>query len=210
MLLGALIDCSEKKVGLDVGTGTGVLALMQAQKNSELQITAIEIDELSTTDAKQNIENGPFSSQIKLVHADFLHHKFDFKFDLIFSNPPFYNGALKSENQRTNQAKHVDELNADQLCKKASQLLEENGEFWLIWPYDSRKDIIDSALKNELHLRKDITIEGKPGIPVRSILCLTKLRDLPVLRSELTVRDEFGAYTDEYKKLTSDFHSKKL
>jgi tRNA1Val (adenine37-N6)-methyltransferase len=210
MVLGALIDSSKKSSGIDIGTGTGVIAMMVAQKNPAIQIKAIEIDDASCLDVIFNFENGPFSNQLELVHADFLKVNFSEKFDLIFTNPPYYVDALKTQNHRINKAKHASDLNAETLCQKVNLLLSEKGEFWLIWPYYSKEDFITSASKNQLYLKKDITIQGKPGAPVRSVICFSKNRNLESEASVFTIRDEFGDYTEEYKKLTLEFHNRKL
>jgi len=210
MVLGAFIDSSEKSFGLDIGTGTGVIAMMIAQKNPEIQIKAIEIDNASCLDIIFNFENGPFSNQLELIHADFLKVNFSEKFDLIFTNPPYYTDALKTQDHRINQAKHTSDLNAETLCQKVNLLLSEKGEFWLIWPYSSKEGFITSASNNHLHLKKDITIQGKPGAPVRSVFCFSKNKNLKIESRIFIIRDEFGSYTEEYKKLTLEFHNRKL
>lgn len=210
MVLGALIDCHNKTSALDIGTGTSVLAMMQAQKNPNLIVTAIEIDESSCIDANYNIDNGPFSDRIKLIQSDFLSYNFKEKFDLIFSNPPFYLDALTSTNDRTNQAKHVSDLNPQSLFQKVSDLLKENGDFWLIWPYEFRQKLISAALKLGFNLKNEITLEGKPGIPVRSVLSFSKQKLQTVYSQKIVIRDERNSYTDQYKELTKDFHNKEL
>jgi tRNA1Val (adenine37-N6)-methyltransferase len=210
MVLGALIDGFGKKRALDIGTGTGVLAMMAAQKNIDLNTTAIEIDVASFEDAKFNFENGPFANRLFLRNEDFLKSVFEEQFDLIFTNPPFYTDALKANNERTNLAKHSSELNAETLFRKASTLLSDSGDFWLIWQFKDKDLIVELAQSNKLFLKQNITIEGSPKNPIRSVLCFSKMKtDFPVQRS-LVIRNESGTYSNEYKNLTKEFHGRTL
>jgi tRNA1Val (adenine37-N6)-methyltransferase len=209
MVFGALIDCSDKKNALDIGTGTGVLCLMLAQKNKNLQITGIEIDQETAFEALENCKNSVFSSQINIFHADFL--KFDFQnhFDLIVSNPPFFENSFKSETLLKNFARHTDSLPFEDLFDKVSNLLSLNGEFLLILPSEISHKIIDIASEKSLFLNQEISIFGKVNQLKRKILIFSK-SEKKIIKSELTIRDEFGNYTEEYKLLTKDYHNRNL
>lgn len=210
MLLGALIDCESRTNALDIGTGTGVLSMMVAQKKTDILITAVEIDVPSAQDAHDNFVNGPFANRIHLRNEDFLTATFNGQFDLIFTNPPFYVDALKTESSRVNQAKHVDALNSISLCEKVAQILVDNGDFWVIWPYQNREEFIASARTNHLNLKQEITLEGNPGNPVRTVFCFSKTKNSSWIKKKFLIRNEDGTYTDEYRFLTKDFHNRKV
>ena len=210
MVLGAFIDIRNKRNGLDIGTGTGVLALMQVQKSSQLNITAIELDEESCFDADYNFLNSEFTNQLTLEKVDFLEFSTTQKFDLIFSNPPFYQNSLKAEKDNVNLAKHVAELTPHVLFKKVSELLKEKGDFWVIWPYSAIEDFKKIANEWKLFVCKEITINGKVNDPVRMILCFKKSKSFNSENQIFTIREMNGDYTEEYKKLTLEFHDRKL
>lgn len=209
MILGSLIDSSSKKKGLDIGTGTGVLSLMVAQLNPEIQIDAIEIDHESVIDCKTNFEDSNWSERLKVIHSDFLAFPFQNTYDLIFSNPPFYYNSLLSSDQRTAISKHSFHLPFDRLFEKVRDLLSDIGHFWLIIPAEHAQAIKEIAKENHLFLTNDITIYGKPGKQTRSILSFSKVEKIKTINS-LTIRDENGNYTEQYIELTKDFHFKNL
>ncbi|MFA7275062.1 MAG: methyltransferase [Crocinitomicaceae bacterium] len=210
MLLGSFVQAEGKKKALDIGTGTGVLSLMQAQKNNELNITAIEIDSAACQDAQFNFSQSPFPNQIKLIEGDFLKIDFQEKFDVIYSNPPYYQNALKSENTSTNLAKHVGELSPNLLCEKVATLLAIKGQLWLIWPFDKRENFIQSAADNGLFLEQEIQLEGKPEQPVRSIFCFSKNKIEKPQKRNFAIRNSNNQYSIEYIELTEQYHDRKL
>jgi|TARA_R110000737_G_scaffold345455_2_gene374000 tRNA1Val (adenine37-N6)-methyltransferase len=210
MMLGSLIHCHLKKNALDIGAGTGVLSMMVAQRNSEILITAIEIDSPSAEDATFNFENGPFSTRLTCRNEDFLTAQFEEQFELIFTNPPFYSNTLKTENSRLNQAKHVESLNPNSLCEKVKNMLSLNGDFWVIWPFQFQGEFISSALEQKLFLKRNITLEGSPANQVRSVLCFSNSDQTEIEEKTFVIRDENGQYTDEYRLLTHDYHNRKV
>ena len=210
MILGAFIETENRIKGLDIGAGTGVLAMMQAQKSRCLKITALEIDEKACLDARYNFENSSFANQLILEQTDFKKYSPEHTFDLIFSNPPYYQNSLKSKNSELNAAKHIDELTPQVLCEKVAKLLAENGCFWLIWPYSTSGEFEKIANENNLFAVKKIQLNGKPNEPIRTIFCFGKSVVLASKNSVFTIRDEFGNYTEGYKIRTSEFHNKQL
>lgn len=206
MVFGALAEFEGEGKALDVGTGTGVLSLMIAQRFPGLLIDAIEIDDDAFEEAQQNVFNSPFSQQINVIRGDFTQHGFEGSYDLIFSNPPYFENAFLSGKAKKNMARHTDSLDFRILCEKASRLLHPEGELQLILPHDTRAQITQIALQNELFLRKAITVNGKENQPVRCIFFFSKIQVNPVEEQVFTVRNADGSYTEEYKQLTLDFH----
>ncbi len=209
MLLGALIDASYKSDALDIGTGTGVLALMVAQQNPELIVSAIEVEEQAQIDAGFNFASSPYSKRLQLLKSDFIHYDFKSQFDLIFSNPPFYTTSLKGEKENLNLAKHVSELRPSVLVNKVKTILAHQGSFWIIWPADDFEEIQETVLRSELYLKTKINIYGKPGSLKRIVAEFVKEKS-ETKNSEITVRNESGKYTPEYIRLTQDFHDRAL
>ena len=210
MVFGALAEFEGKGKALDIGTGTGVLSLMLAQRFPELEIDALEIEEAAFAEARKNVSNSRFSEQVRVLKGDFTTYAFDGKYELIFSNPPYFENAFLSGKEQKNLARHTDSLDFTLLFEKAARLLTDTGEFQLILPYSTREQIIQIASQNALSLRKLITINGKEKQPVRCVFFFSKSFTGLVREQELTIRTADGNYTGEYKGLTRDFHYKTL
>ncbi len=209
MVLGALINAKDKKKALDIGTGTGVLALMVAQRNPNIHVTAIEKDANANPDARFNFDNSHYASRLRLLEIDFLSFESSEKFDLIVSNPPFYTNGLISGNHELNQAKHVQDLTPNRLFQKVSELLDIVGSFWVIWPSDNIENFLIEAATVGLFPQHKISIFGKPNTPVREVVEFG-FQPKDAITSELTIRTAEGMYTEEYKVLTRDFHDRSL
>jgi tRNA1Val (adenine37-N6)-methyltransferase len=205
MVFGSLIDVEGKSNALDIGTGTGVLSLMTAQRNPSLKITAIEIEADAFDEAKINFDNSSFKPQLTAFHVDFLNFSPDSKFDLIFSNPPYFENASKSSSQQKNLARHDDSLPLNVLFEKVAVHLTENGLFWVILPNLTFDTYSEFASKIGLHLFKQIEIFGKENQLVRKIGAFSKINK-SLDHSRLIIRKNDGNYTDEYKELTIDYH----
>jgi tRNA1Val (adenine37-N6)-methyltransferase len=205
MVFGSLIDVEGKSNALDIGTGTGVLSLMTAQRNPSLKITAIEIEADAFDEAKINFDNSSFKPQLTAFHVDFLNFSPDSKFDLIFSNPPYFENASKSSSQQKNLARHDDSLPLNVLFEKVAVQLTENGLFWVILPNLTFDTYSEFASKIGLHLFKQIEIFGKENQLVRKIGAFSKINK-SLDHSRLIIRKNDGNYTDEYKELTIDYH----
>ena len=135
MLLGSSVDDERPSSILDIGTGTGVIALMLAQRFAEAKVIGLEIDDDACQEAKANFEQSPWGNRLEAIHGDILNIQFDDKFDLIVSNPPYYENSLISENERTSRAKHAEFLPVNNLLRKVASILTENGSFWVVITY---------------------------------------------------------------------------
>ena len=210
MVLGSLVKTGNASHVLDIGTGTGVLALMMAQKNQTANVTAVEIDELSAKDCQENFTNSPWSHRLEIIVKDILEYEADNHFDLIICNPPFYSNSLSNENKRLASAKHAVHLPFDQLFQKIASLLSENGKYWMIFPFQDKQLVSDLAEKCGLFPEIDYSVNGKPNQPVRTVFCFGQLKPTAIESHEITIRNHDNSYTDAYKKLTVDFHGVKL
>ncbi len=209
MVFGSLIDVEGKSIALDIGTGTGVLSLMTAQRNPQLKITAIEIEANAFEEAKMNFKTSKFDSQLAALHVDFLDYDPETKFDLIFSNPPYFENASKSLNQEKNLARHDDSLPLEVLFEKVANHLTEDGHFWVILPNLTFDTYLEFAKEIGLQLVKQIEIFGKENQLVRKIGAFSKI-NIALEHSNLIIRNNDGNYTDEYKKLTIEYHFNEL
>ena len=207
VLLGAWTPVEEACRILDVGTGTGLIALMLAQRSDAI-IDAVEIDELASEEAKYNFEQSDWSSRLQVYHSDF--HLFadvpHEPYDLIVSNPPFFINSLKTKNEALSIARHNDMLSFNQLVSGARKLLSSSGRLCVIIPFGSCTEFRECARLAGFYLRNQTNVIPKLGrAPKRVLLEFTLQQGYPV-NNELTILDENGLYTDYYKTLTSPFY----
>ncbi|MCF0159496.1 MAG: methyltransferase, partial [Bacteroidaceae bacterium] len=147
ILLGSWMRCVGGHM-LDIGTGTGILALMAAQKNNDADIVAIDIDADSAAEASENFASSPWSDRISSKHislADFTNSTYE-KFDTIFSNPPYFEGDLKSPDERRAQARQAETLSHDHLIDSVVKLLEKGGFFSLVLPFSQSNSFVLKAV----------------------------------------------------------------
>ena len=203
VLLGALANVSEAKNILEVGTGTGIISLMIAQRNPEAQILAIDINSEAVNISQTNFSNSPFSDRIKSQLQDLKNFENEEKFDLIISNPPYFE---INSSEKDILARQRLELNFADLIKKSSRLLSENGLFTVIIPIDSEKEFTQICFDNKLFLQRKVSIKGiKTSEPKRLVLeysfaeSETKVENFVIEKSP-------RVYSDEYLELTKDFH----
>jgi len=211
VLLGAWTQIDEHcRTILDIGTGTGLIAIMMAQRSPSSLIHAIEIDDNAFKQCSENIDLSVFSERIISFHSslqDF--DSGDTKYDLIVSNPPFYAPHYKTEDKQRNKARFSDALPFDILIKNANNLLAENGKISLIVPYDSENHITSLSKENDLSIHKITRVKGAFHTPIKRSMILLghSVCDDPII-DELTIEISRHLYTDTYKELTKDFYLK--
>jgi len=196
---------------LDIGTGTGIIALMLAQRSGATQIDALEIDEDAYEQATDNFENSPWNDRLFCFHAaldEFIEEPED-EYDLIISNPPFYTEDYKSENEQRDLARFSDAMPFEDLIEAADLLLSENGIFAVIIPFKEEERFIDLCAEVELFPVKATRVKGSPKTPIVRSLLAFKRYELSVLEAdELIIEINRHEYTDEYIELTKDFYLK--
>lgn len=207
-ILGASTDVENVNNILDIGTGTGLLSLMLAQR-SNAQINAVEIDEDAYQQALTNIQASRFFDKIKVNHQriqDFISTK---TYDLIISNPPFYQQSLKSSDAKTNKALHAVELSFDDLIDSVLRLLSIEGKFVVLLPPFEIEKLIQIAQKKGLYLSKKILIrhdESKPIFRVIATFLTKKVYDLE--EKALIIHNEDGkTYSNEFRDLLKDYYT---
>lgn len=212
VLLGAWSPIPENAFSiLDVGAGTGIIALMIAQRSFAEQIDALEIDEEAYEQAVENFENSPWSDRLFCFHAgldEFIEEPED-EYDLIISNPPFYTEDYKSDNEQRDLARFAEAMPFEELIEAAALLLSENGIFSVIIPYKEEENFIALAKELDLFLIKITRVKGTPTSEIkRSLLAFSRniSEALPV--DELVIETSRHIYTEEYIALTKDFYLK--
>ena len=196
---------------LDIGTGTGVIALMLAQRTAAQQIDALEIDESAYEQAVDNFENSPWSDRLFCFHAgldEFIDEPED-EYDLIVSNPPFYAEDYKTENQQRDLARFQDAMPFEDLIEAADLLLSESGILAIIIPYKEEQKFISLAKDFELFPTKITRVKGMPTTEIkRSLLALSRNETIDFSVDELIIETARHEYTPEYIALTKDFYLK--
>lgn len=197
---------------LDIGAGTGLIALMLAQRCDAEQIDAIEMDADAHEQAVDNFENSPWNDRLFCFHASldaFMDELEEEDYDLIVSNPPFYSENVSSGNEARDVARQNQSLPFEDLCQAASVLLSEDGILAVVIPYKEETTFIQLAMQNELYPNKITRIKGTPSAQVkRSLLAFGRLKTIDFPVNEIAIETARHAYTPEYIGLTKDFYLK--
>lgn len=206
VLLGAWTKVSDVKNVLDVGTGSGLIALMIAQRNMDADITGIELDKSAALQAQKNINNSPWKRRINIIYGDYKRFVANKKFDLIVSNPPYFSDSLKSPENERNTARHTDNLQYDDLIYKSAALLTSNGQLSIIIP-TVVKDIVKEIASNcHLYLTRQTDVRTVAGaVPKRTLLNFS-FNESECDRGDLTIELSRHVYTKEYIDLTKDYY----
>ncbi|WP_374174652.1 tRNA1(Val) (adenine(37)-N6)-methyltransferase [Flavobacterium tructae] len=212
VLLGAWAPINHNPFSvLDIGAGTGIIALMLAQRTNAEQIDALEIDEDAYEEAVENFENSPWGDRLFCFHAgldEFIEEPED-EYDLIVSNPPFYAEDYKSENEQRDLARFQDAMPFEELVEAADLLLSENGILAIILPFKEEEKFIALAKDSELYPFKITRVKGTPTAVVkRSLLAFSRNETPQPEVDELTIEIDRHVYTPQYIDLTKDFYLK--
>jgi len=210
VLLGAWADISHSRHILDIGAGSGVIAIMLAQRAPEGMITAVEIDEQTAEQAKENMAASPFSERLRCISGSIQ----DFsaqsptKFDLIVSNPPFFTGGTFSHSHSRNSIRHTVKLSHTDLLRSVNKLLDPNGRFCVILPYIEGLRFIEIATQARLHLTRSLQVISKEGKPIERLLLQFEYTQKPMEEASLVILHPEGRnnWTDDYIRLTGDFY----
>lgn len=208
VLLGAWVDVENTNSVLDIGTGSGVIALMIAQRCNAI-IEAVEIDKTSAEQAKSNFEASPWSERLTLKHVSFQNysHNNSNKFDLLVSNPPYFTNSLKSQTDERNLVRHTDELSNTDLLQGVVKLLSPKGRFCAVFPYVEGNIFIAQAANFGLYCNRKLHVQSKPNKPTLRILTEFSFEKKRLIEENLSIHTTQGEeYTENYKALTADFY----
>jgi tRNA1Val (adenine37-N6)-methyltransferase len=206
-VLGASVKLPARGVVLDIGTGTGLVALMIAQRSSS-KIDAVEIDQESFLQAGRNIAASPWPERIQLTYGDIREFNPAYRYSLIVCNPPYFEQHLRSPYTSKNQAKHADQLSAVELLKAVTRLLEKpGGNFTVVLPENTSRKFIDLAEKFSLHLHHQLQVRDNPLRPViRSVCSFSFLANEKLNVELMTIKDGAGNYTNDFTLLLKPFY----
>lgn len=209
VLLGSWVDAKNAKYALDVGTGSGVLALMLAQRFSLLRITGIDIHRKSISEAAHNFQNSSWSPRLRAIEASLAKFKPVDKFDLVVSNPPFFDTGYAGPKTDRSKARHTKTLSHAALLTAANALLNASGSLAVVIPALSKNSFQEMATSTGLHVWRTMVFKSKKEKPAeRVLLQFSKSRPKANSRSELVHYDSEGNWTEEYRSLTRDFYIK--
>ena len=208
VLLGAWCPVDGVHHVLDVGTGCGVIALMVAQRNSQAVIGAIDIDPDAIDEATINFKQSPWSERLSAVMGNFNDMDTKERFDLIVSNPPFFNNGILPTGDARTVARHTQSLTYQQLIEGATRLLTDQGTLAFISPTDAENEIIEAATFASLPVKRITRVIPVDGAPSKRTLWLLSRHDLPYREDSLTIAHSDGSFTSEYVALTGAFYLK--
>lgn len=194
---------------LDIGAGTGLIALMLAQRSSAEEIEAIEIDENAYLEAVENFEESPWNDRLFCFHAsldDFMDELEDEEYDLIVSNPPFYSENVSSGNESRDNARQNQSLPFSDLVEAASVLLSGEGIFCVVIPFKEEANFIELAREEGLFPFKITHVKGTPDSEIKRALLAFSRSELEVQVNELIIETSRHRYTPEYIDLTREFY----
>ncbi len=208
VLIGAWANVFHAKHILDIGSGTGLIALMAAQR-SQASIVGIEIDQEAAIQAQENVRISLWKERIRIIHADLKAFKTDILFDSIISNPPYFSNSLKCPDNKRNIARHDNGLSFQELVRYVAKLLHPQGEFSIIIPACEVNKILGFAIENKLYPSRKTWIQTTPKVsPKRCMLAFRFTSEERVEEKTLIIETAPSIYSEEYKKLTQDFYLK--
>ncbi len=216
VLLGAWAEGGRRI--LDIGTGTGVIALMMAQRFADATVTAIDIDAEACAQARENASMSPFANRVSVVHSSVQSFAADFLekcsqndslelFDSIVSNPPFFEQSLKNPDNRKATARHTDSLPFADLFKSVSHLLSDEGVFSVIIPVEKLESFSSNAYLSSFYISRQCMIKTTLKKPAkRCLLAFQKHLPTSVERTEFYLQNDDGTRSDWYRNLTGNFY----
>ena len=198
---------------LDIGAGTGVIALMLAQRCDAMTIDAVEVDENAYEQTVANFESSDWGDRLFCYNATFQEFADEIaaeeeRYDLIVSNPPFYTDDFESENASRNKARFTSALSFEDLLVGVSKILSKNGIFSTIIPFKEEENFINIAKEQHLFLNRICRVQGNKTSEVKRSLLAFSFQETKPLETDLTIEIERHQYTEAYINLTKDFYLK--
>lgn len=207
-LLGAWAKADNPQQVLDIGTGTGLIALMLAQRFQNAQVMAIEIDDNASQQAAENFQNAPWSKRLSVEQISLQNFHHPSPFDLIVSNPPYFENNLKANSKQRTQARHTDTLSFETLIECSAKLLSKKGSLAIILPSASKEKVEQIALNHHLHLNRLCWVKGTEKTAIKRAVMQFSFQENILEESTLVVEQERHVYTKEYTQLCKDFYLK--
>ncbi|AZB09797.1 methyltransferase domain-containing protein [Chryseobacterium sp. G0162] len=203
VLLGALADVESAFRVLEIGTGTGLISLMLAQRNPQADFLGLDINGEAVALTKLNFENSPFHARLKNIHQDFKTFETEEQFDLIVSNPPYFE---ESGSDKDKIARQTVELNFRQLIAQSAPILSEHGLLSVVIPIEAGEVFTSIAEENNLFLSRRVNIKGIENSKAKRLVLEFSSKEKNFLESEFIIEKSPRKYSDQYLELTKEFH----
>lgn len=195
------------RLACDIGTGTGLLSLMLAQRKPDLYIEALELDPEAAAQASENVASSAFKACIKVVHADVRNFKPSAPYDLIICNPPFFENSLQSDNQKRMRARHTDTLSLQEIAAFADNFLSSEGTISLLLPADRAAFWQRVAKQHHLFVHNSLHIRpNKNKASNRVVLHFGRQAIADPVEQDLIIYQEQGVYTAEFSALMAPYY----
>lgn len=211
VLLGAWanLDFNHTRI-LDIGAGTGLIALMMAQRSDAETIDAIELNDAAYEQTVENFENSDWADRLFCYHASLQEFtdEIDEKYDFIISNPPFYTSTYKELSEERAMARHAESLTYADLLESTSKLMSKKGNCAFIIPFEEEKNFLKIAEENKFYPNRITSVRGAVNTAVKRSLMQFSFVKREIIFSELTLELSRHNYTEEYKSLVQDFYLK--
>ncbi len=209
VLLGAWASVDNTNRILDIGAGSGVIALMLAQRSPEpIHIDAVEIEHQDAAQAKENISNSPWRSRISVHGVPIQHFTSAINYDLIVSNPPYFTNSFQPPDKKRLRTRHTVLLDFPELIKSVVRLLNPEGRFNVILPYTEGLEFIELAQQSALYCSRKWSFRSRKEKPTERLLMEFKFHPTEKKEGEIIHYNESEEWTDDYKALTKDFYLK--
>lgn len=205
VLFGAWVRYGSGEHILDIGTGTGLLALIAAQRDGQARVHAVELDGDAASQAQENVQASPWAERIRVHHMDVRRMHAAEPFGLVLCNPPYYSGYSVPHDQRSGLAKHAAGLDLPDLARIAPNLLAPQGRFSLIIPLSRESSFLNEAARHGLFPSRRCTVRYVPQRPPKRVMLELRKERMPMEEEELTVEGSGSFdYAPEYRALIAD------
>jgi tRNA1Val (adenine37-N6)-methyltransferase len=207
VLLGAWVNIENVKTVLDVGTGSGVIALMLAQRTApEVTIDAVELQKGDAEQAQQNVNNSPWPNKVRIINSAIQDFNNEMQFDLIVSNPPYFVNSWLPPDENRSKARHSKDLSFAELLVAVKRLLQPTGRFALVLPFTEGNQFKELAGKAGLYPCRQMAFQSRKNKPIERLLIEFSRVKGDLKSEELLLYKINEEWTDEYRALTKDFY----
>ena len=198
---------------LDIGSGTGVISLMLAQRSDAMTIDAVEVEESAYEQTVANFEESDWGDRLYCYNATFQEFADEIAeeketYDLIVANPPFYTDDFETDNDARNKARFTSSLSFEDLISGVSKILSENGKFTVVIPFKEEVGFVNLAKSKSLFLNRVCYVQGNPSSVIKRVLLEFSFHQTDIKKEHLVIEIERHLYTEDYVNLTKDFYLK--
>jgi tRNA1Val (adenine37-N6)-methyltransferase len=208
VLLGAWVIVNDAKRILDIGSGSGVIALMAAQRTNDAQIDAVEIEKNDAEQARENVLNSPWPTRVFVHNVPVQEFTASKPYDVIISNPPYFNNSQQPPDKRRHQTRHTVSLDYISLINAVLRHLKHDGKFDVILPFTEGLQFIDLAAQSGLFCSRKYSFRTRPAKPIERWLLEFSYQELPIEQGEVVLYEKGLEWSESYVTLTRDYYLK--